>query len=70
MKLQTHQSHCRISKKYYLLVKIQWAQKMTQWTSGLSKKNLILLLLLFIVIAAFCSGYLIYTGLQFEKKVQ
>ena len=43
--------------KHYLGVQKKWAEKMSGLTEGCSKKKLILLLIVFIVISA---GYLLY----------
>lgn len=43
--------------KYYLLAQKRWAEKMKRFTDGLSKRELIWVLLIFTVLT---SGFLIY----------
>lgn len=56
------QKEIKINPKYYLFMQDQWAKKMTDLTSNLSKKKQLLLLVLFVIIAGAISIYNICKG--------
>ena len=58
----------RISSKYYLLVKDRWAKKMNALTAGLSRRSLILLLIVFVVLMGLLCTYHIVKGFLFTKS--
>lgn len=50
--------------RYYLLVQSKWVNKMNSLTAGLSRRGLIYLLFLFVILAGAISIYIMYRGLN------
>lgn len=56
------QKEVRISPKYYLFIRDKWVKKMDALTADLSKKSLVFLLVLFVVITGMICIYNVYRG--------
>ncbi|MFQ6601853.1 hypothetical protein [Flavobacterium sp. C3NV] len=62
------QKDLHVSNKYYETVKDTWAKKMSSITSGLSKKSLVLLLIVFIVFTGSISFSIVYKALVLDSS--
>lgn len=62
------QKEIQVSNKYYEIVKDTWAKKMSSMTSGLSKKSLVLLLIVFIVFTSSICFSIVYRALVLDSS--
>lgn len=62
-----NQKEIKVNPKYYLLIQDKWAKKMSRLTSNLSRRSLVIYLMLFITTSGSISIYNIY-GAFFSKE--
>lgn len=63
-----NQKEIKINQKYYLLIKDKWAKKMSGLTSNLSRRSLVVYLMLFIITSGSISIYNIYSAFFSKEK--
>jgi hypothetical protein len=62
------QQKMQVSNKYYEKVKDIWAKKMSSITSDLSKKSLVLLLILFVFFTSSICFFIVYKALVLDSS--
>lgn len=63
-----NQKEIKVNPKYYLLIQDKWAKKMSRLTSDLSRRSLVIYLMLFIITTGSVSIYNVYSAFSSKEK--